>query len=256
MITPSSLPTERAITSDPSDGVPFGTFDRPYARISWGAVFAGAIIALASQLVLTLVGMAIGLATLSPGIADSPSGAALSMGAGLWLLLSSVISLFVGGYIAARLGGTFNGWLHGLTTWGTVTLMTVLLLTTAAGSLIGAASGLTNFAVSNSGKASGIRLPAALQQQVDQLKTQANQSADQATAQAQSTDPAARDAQVRDAGQKAAKGGAVGTGAAALGMMLGALAAAVGGKAGQRHVLPDGDAGESIPTTTRPSRRI
>ena len=40
------------------------SFDRPFARISWGAIFAGAIIALATQLVLTLIGAAIGLVTL------------------------------------------------------------------------------------------------------------------------------------------------------------------------------------------------
>ena len=36
-------------------------------------------------------------------------------------------------------------------------------------------------------------------------------------------------------GQRAAKGGAVGTGAAALGLILGALAAAFGGKTGGRY---------------------
>jgi hypothetical protein len=87
---------------------------------------------------------------------------------------------------------------------------------------------LTDFAVTNSDKS--YRLPSAVQQQVDQFKTQA----DQATAQAQSTDPQTRDAQARDAGQKAAKGGAVGTGAAAFGMILGAIAAAFGGRAGER----------------------
>ena len=34
---------------------PFQGLDRPFARISWGAIFAGAIIALATQLVLTLL---------------------------------------------------------------------------------------------------------------------------------------------------------------------------------------------------------
>jgi predicted transcriptional regulator len=150
-----------------------------------------------------------------------------------------LISLFAGGYIAARLGGTFNGWLHGLTTWGTVTLLTLLLLTTAIGQLIGTASGLASFAVSNSDKASQVQLPPALQQQLDQLRSQASQSADQTTAQAQSTDPQTREAQARQAGEKAAKGGAVGTGAAAFAMILGAIAAAFGGKTGQRHRLRD-----------------
>ena len=45
----------------------FRSFERPFARISWGAIFAGAIIALATQLVLTLIGTAVGLATLKIG---------------------------------------------------------------------------------------------------------------------------------------------------------------------------------------------
>jgi hypothetical protein len=229
MINPTSIPSERTVATYP-------VYDRPFARISWGAVFAGAIIALATQIVLALIGMAIGLATLDPATGDNPSGTALGTGAAIWLVVSSLVSLFIGGYIAARLAGRFNGWLHGLITWGTLTLLTLMLLTTAAGQLIGAASGLTNFAVTNSDKV--LRLPPALQQQVDQFRTQASQTVDQA-AQAQSTDPQTREAQARDAGQKAAKGGAVGTGAAALAMILGAIAAAMGGRTGERNPRHD-----------------
>ncbi len=256
MINPATTPLGRASTRADLTSDTSYRYDRPFARISWGAVFAGAIIALAVQLVLTLIGVAIGLATLSPATGDSPSGGALGAGAGIWLVISSLISLFAGGYISARLGGTFNGWLHGLTTWGTVTLLTLMLLTTAAGQLIGAASGLANFAVSNSDKASQVQLPPALQQQVDQFKSQASQSADQTAAQAQATDPQTRDAQARQAGQKAAKGGAVGTGAAAFAMILGALAAAFGGKTGQRHFLRDGYAGDSATVRTVGDRDI
>jgi hypothetical protein len=231
MIKPSSsIPSERTTVRT---ATAYPLYGRPFARISWGSVFAGAIIALATQIVLALIGMAIGLATINPATGDSPSGTALGTGAAIWLVVSSLISLFIGGYIAARLAGRFNGWLHGLITWGTLTFLTLMLLTTAAGQLIGAASGLTNFAVSNSDKTS--RLPAALQQPIEQLKNQASQTADQAAAQA----PQAREAQARDAGQKAAKGGAVGTGAAAFAMILGAIAAALGGRTGERNLRHD-----------------
>lgn len=232
MINPSTIPSQHitghTIALDRA-------YDRPFARISWGSVFAGAVVALATQVVLALIGMAIGLATLNPAGGNSPSGTALGAGAAIWLVVSSLIALFVGGYIAARLAGRFNGWLHGLITWGTLTLLTLGLLTTAAGQLIGAASGLTNFAINNSDRTN--QLPPTLQQQVDSLKAQADQSATQA----QSTDPQTREAQARDAGEKAAKGGAVGTGAAAFGMILGAIAAALGGGAGERTPRRDVD---------------
>ena len=83
---------------------PFRGFDRPFARISWGAIFAGAIIVLATQLVLTLIGTAVGLATLNPATGQTPSGTTLGIGAGIWLVISSLVSLFLGGYIAGRLG--------------------------------------------------------------------------------------------------------------------------------------------------------
>ncbi len=64
-------------------------------------------------------------------------------------------------------------------------MLTIWLLTTAVGRLAGAASGLADFAASNSDKAAQVQLPPALQQQIDQLKAQATQSADQASVQAQ-----------------------------------------------------------------------
>lgn len=229
MINPSTISSDRTDVRAVST---YSLEERSLARVSWGSIFAGAVIALATQIVLALIGVAIGLATLDPATGNTPSGTALGTGAAIWLVISSLVSLFFGGYVAARLAGRFNGWLHGLITWGTLTLLTLMLLTTAAGQLVGAASGLTNFAVNKDNKVS--ILPPALQQQVDQLKGQVNQSADQAVAQAQATDPQTREAQARDVGQKAATGGAVGTGAAALAMILGAVAAAVGGRTGER----------------------
>src|SRR4030095_3355163 len=114
-------------------------------------------------------------------------------------------------------------------------MLTFLRLTTAAGGLIGTASGLASFAVNNSDKVSQTQLPPAVPQQIDQVKAQARGGADQAAAQAQQTTPEQKAAEARQVGQRAAKGGAVGTGAAALGLILGALAAAFGGKTGARY---------------------
>ena len=211
-----------------------GALHRPFGHISWGSIFAGAVIALATQLVLTLIGAAVGLATLDPATGDNPSGTALGVGAGLWLLLSSIISLFVGGYIAARLAGLRNGWLHGLTTWGIVTLLTVVLLTTAIGGLIGTASGLGNFA-NNAG--AGSDMLRATRQTVDRARATTTEQ------------------QAREKADAAAKGTAAGTGAAALGLILGAVAAAFGGKFGERHLGRYDAVGErsaSAAASTRP----
>ena len=58
----------------------------------------------------------------------------------VWWVLSSCIALFFGGYIAAWLAGIelrFDGMLHGLLIWGVTTVLTIYLLTSAIGSIIG-----------------------------------------------------------------------------------------------------------------------
>ena len=85
MVGPNYIPGSREATLHTRTTAvePFGGFDRPFARISWGAIFAGAIIALATQLVLTLIGTALGLATLNPATGQNPSGTTLGIGAGV-----------------------------------------------------------------------------------------------------------------------------------------------------------------------------
>lgn len=111
-------------------------------NVSWGAVFAGVVAALAIQLVLNLLGIGIGASTLEPGTGDNPSAMALSAGAGAWWAASGIIAAFLGGYIASRLSGrpkeSTGGW-HGLIAWAATTLVVFYLLTTAIGGIIGGA---------------------------------------------------------------------------------------------------------------------
>lgn len=111
-------------------------------RISWGAVFAGVVMVIAVQLLLSMLGLGVGLGTVSPAGGDTPSATTLGLGAGLWWGISYLIALFVGGYVAARLAGRLLGWdggLHGLLVWAFTLLVTFYLLTTAVGSVIGGA---------------------------------------------------------------------------------------------------------------------
>ena len=54
-------------------------------RISWSAVLAGVVIALVTQLILSMIGLGIGVATLDPGAgtAENPTAKSLSIGAGI-----------------------------------------------------------------------------------------------------------------------------------------------------------------------------
>src|SRR5687767_3683175 len=74
-------------------------------KVSWGAVFAGVVVMLVTQLILNLLGIGIGAATLDPaaGAAENPSASSFSIGAGLWFALSGILASLAGGYAAGRL---------------------------------------------------------------------------------------------------------------------------------------------------------
>ena len=57
------------------------------------------------QLVLSLLGTGIGLSTVDPLRYSTPDASTLGMGAGIWFVVSSVIALFTGGWVAGRIDG-------------------------------------------------------------------------------------------------------------------------------------------------------
>ena len=132
---------------------------RPYGRtgflqrISWSAVFAGVLIAIVTQMLLTLLGLGIGLGTIDP-LEESKPMAGLGVGSAIWYIISSLLSLFVGGWAAGRLASAprrFDGIIHGVLTWCLTTLLTVYFLTTTIGSIIGGAGRLVGGIVKTAG---------------------------------------------------------------------------------------------------------
>lgn len=100
---------------------------------------AGVVIALVVQLVLSLLGIGIGASTVNPLTEQNPAGG-LATGAGIWFMVSSLVALFLGGWVAGRLAGiprATDSLLHGLLTWGVATLLLFYFLTSTVGSLIG-----------------------------------------------------------------------------------------------------------------------
>src|SRR5258708_27229632 len=111
-------------------------------QVSWGAVLAGVVVALVTQIVLNMLGIGIGAATLNPVAGDSPSPTSFSIGAGIWFALSGIVAALAGGYTAGRLAGapkeSTAGW-HGLTTWALTTLVIFYLLGSTVGGILGGA---------------------------------------------------------------------------------------------------------------------
>lgn len=141
-------------------------------RISWSAVFAGVLVAIVTQMLLTLLGLGIGLGTIDPVTEKNPT-AGLGVGSAVWYIISSLLSLFVGGWVAGRLASAprpFDGIIHGVLTWCLVTLLTIYFLTTAIGSVIGGAGRLLGGIVSTAGSAAASAGPGLGNMVQDQLK--------------------------------------------------------------------------------------
>lgn len=159
-------------------------------NVSWGAIFAGAVIALVVEVIVNLAGIGIGAATLDPGTADNPAAGALGIGAGIWFAVSTSLAALVGGIAAGRLSGRpkalTTAW-HGLTAWAVSILFVIYLLGSGIGGLPGgAASKLGSFAGSVTSAAGSAVQAVALAKPFDaierQIRSQAPANADPAAA--------------------------------------------------------------------------
>ena len=113
-------------------------------RVSWGAIFAGLAVALVLEIVLSVLGVAIGASTIEP-LRPGQAAKGYGIGTAIWFGVSSILALFAGACVAGRLSGgprRTDGLLHGVATWATATLLSVFLLTTTVGSLIGGTAAL------------------------------------------------------------------------------------------------------------------
>ncbi|MGG5823348.1 hypothetical protein [Falsiroseomonas sp. HW251] len=132
-------------------------------RISWGAVIAGGVVAVAIGALLNLLGLAVGATTIDPATpGDTPSASLLAKAGGLWLLLANLIGLGIGGWVAARLSGTSDdtdGLLHGLAVWALGFLLSAVLLGNlaagAANTAVQGASSVLGGAMQGAGQAVG-----------------------------------------------------------------------------------------------------
>ena len=98
------------------------------SRISWGAITAGAVLALAMYFALTLLGGAIGLS-----ISGKASAHTLEVGAAVWAISTTMVCLFAGGFLASQLTVGENkheAAAYGLLVWALVFAMLLWLMAT------------------------------------------------------------------------------------------------------------------------------
>lgn len=123
----------------------------PTSGVSWAAVLAGALAALALTLVLLWFGTGMGFSVVSPWSESGISASTFKIGTGLYLVVVAMISSAIGGHLAGRLRTPWYG-IHtnetyfrdtaqGFLAWALASVVGALLLGSAASSIISSTAG-------------------------------------------------------------------------------------------------------------------
>jgi hypothetical protein len=124
--------------------------DAVFSAVSWAAIFAGALTAVALSLVLLILGSGLGFAAMSPWSNAGATASALTLSAIVWLIVMQWASAGVGGYITGRLRMRwlsthhdevfFRDTAHGLLTWALASVVTAALFASVMSSIVGGAA--------------------------------------------------------------------------------------------------------------------
>jgi hypothetical protein len=120
-------------------------------RVSWGGVFGGVLVALGFLLLMTALGVAVGISAAQPGETDTGT---LGAGAGIWAGVSLLVALFIGGWVSTRIGAIFDGttgFFEGALVWVVSVLLILYLASSGIGMLAGGAFKLVGGAVQTLG---------------------------------------------------------------------------------------------------------
>jgi hypothetical protein len=109
-------------------------------KVSWGGIWSGVLVVLGVLLLLTTLGLAVGISAADPGDTEAST---LGTAAAIWSGISLLIALFVGGMAATRLGMVFDkatGYFEGALVW-VLSFLVILWLAGSGVSLV--ASGMS-----------------------------------------------------------------------------------------------------------------
>lgn len=108
--------------------------------VRWGPIWAGLLIALAIQVVLGAIGLAVALSAYDVNSANYADQVANTLS--IWSAISALVALFVGGYIAGRMAavlGLRNGFIQGTVVWALALFLGVVLSALGVAGLLGGA---------------------------------------------------------------------------------------------------------------------
>ena len=105
-----------------------------HTLISWPAVIAGAVVAVAVGAMLNLLGVALGASAFNPYDFDGGDASGFTAAAGMWMAFANAIALFIGGAVATRAAKYVDhhkGALHGLAVWALAFLLAITIASAA-----------------------------------------------------------------------------------------------------------------------------
>lgn len=139
-------------------------------RMSWGAALAGCTFSLVCYLALSVLGTAVGAASIDP-LHESNPVQGLGASTGIWLVVSTLIAVAVGAFMAGRLA-TDRGGLHGVLSWSVTSLVTLWLMASLASTAASAVTGVVGKGLSLTGEGLAAAAPAVTGEVKDELARQ------------------------------------------------------------------------------------
>ena len=100
------------------------------SRISWGAILAGAAVAMAIYALLMALGVAVGMS-----VSDDVNTRTLGSSAGVWGFISLLIALFVGGWVTTQVTtgeSRTEAILYGVVLWATTSVLLIWITVNGA----------------------------------------------------------------------------------------------------------------------------
>ncbi|HEY9646649.1 MAG TPA: hypothetical protein V6C88_09780 [Chroococcidiopsis sp.] len=122
---------------EPAVVVPSGEY---HDRVRWGPILAGLFTAIATQLVLSALGAAVGLTSIANSGAPRSNAGDVGSAVGIWSIICLLISLFIGGWVTARSAGPMNKsnvLLNAAILWATTLAISAWLLSSGVSGAFG-----------------------------------------------------------------------------------------------------------------------
>ncbi len=141
------------------------TCDATNSAVAWPSIIAGALTAATVSLILLLLGSGLGFASVSPWVNSGVTLTTFTVTAAIWLIAMQWISSGIGGYLTGRLRSKwasvyrdevfFRDTAHGFLAWALATLITAVLLASAASSVIGGGVGVATTVTASAAAGAG-----------------------------------------------------------------------------------------------------